>query len=131
MELIKVKNNNHNLNFLQRFNVVVGDITILVDRMTFIDFTLPYTKSSIGMSMRTKPSGNAGMFLKPFLKGLLGLIIGSFIYTTLIVWYLETRSINLNATGAKKVCFGTTLWLMFFTIFFPLSYFFTSLTSIN
>ncbi|KAH7689172.1 Periplasmic binding protein-like II protein [Dioscorea alata] len=106
---------------LKRFDVAVGDITILADRMPFVDFTLPFTESSIGMLVRTKTGGNAWMVLKPFSKGLLGLIVASFIYTTLIVWYLETRSINLNSTGAKKVRFGTTLWLMFSTIFFNLS----------
>ncbi|KAM0946125.1 putative periplasmic binding protein-like I [Dioscorea sansibarensis] len=104
----------------KKFDVAVGDITILAERMRIVDFTIPYTESRLGMMVPTKPSGNAWVLLKPFSKGLLGLIVVSFIYTTLIVWYLETQSINLNSSGAEKIRFGTTLWLMFSTIFFPL-----------
>ncbi|KAJ0971836.1 hypothetical protein J5N97_019795 [Dioscorea zingiberensis] len=104
---------------LKRFDIAVGDITILASRVRLVDFTLPYTESSLGMLVQTQPNGNAWIFLKPFSKEVLGLIALSFIYTTLIVWHLEKER-NSNFAGTWRSQFGTALWLMFSTIFFPL-----------
>ncbi|PQM41927.1 glutamate receptor 2.7 [Prunus yedoensis var. nudiflora] len=59
--------------YLEKFDAVVGDITITANRSLYVDFTMPYTESSVVMVVPIVDSGskNAWVFLKPFDLGLM------------------------------------------------------------
>ncbi|KAJ0090984.1 hypothetical protein Patl1_12655 [Pistacia atlantica] len=57
---------------LGKFDVVVGDTTIVANRSRFVDFTLPYIESGVSMIVPIKDSDkkNAWVFLKPLTRDL-------------------------------------------------------------
>ena len=104
---------------LQRFDAVVGDVTIIANRSSYVDFTLPYSESGIRMVVLTKRDerDNMWIFLKP-LSLELWLTTGiAFIFTGLVVWVLEHRE-NKVFRGKPVQQLGTTLWFSFSTLFF-------------
>ncbi|MCL7050991.1 hypothetical protein MKW94_015226 [Papaver nudicaule] len=52
---------------LQKYDGVVGDVTILPNRSLYVDFTLPYTETGVSMIVRIKDDEkkNPWVFLKP------------------------------------------------------------------
>ena len=42
------------VNYAQKFDAVVGDITIVAHRSTYVDFTQPYTESGVSMIVPIK-----------------------------------------------------------------------------
>ncbi|XLT45211.1 hypothetical protein HN873_037815 [Arachis hypogaea] len=52
----------------QKYDVMVGDITILAKRSKFVDFTLPYTESGVQMVVAARQGREQSMwtFVKPF-----------------------------------------------------------------
>ncbi|KAJ0985058.1 hypothetical protein J5N97_003414 [Dioscorea zingiberensis] len=52
--------------FLQRYDAVVGDTTIIANRSLYVDFTLPYTESGVSMIVPIKEDKrNMWIFLEP------------------------------------------------------------------
>ncbi|KAF9662671.1 hypothetical protein SADUNF_Sadunf18G0078600 [Salix dunnii] len=103
---------------LKRFDAVVGDVTIIANRSSYVDFTLPYSESGITMVVLTKRDerDNMWIFLKP-LSLELWLTTGiAFIFTGLVVWVLEHRE-NKVFRGKPVQQLGTTLWFSFSTLF--------------
>lgn len=82
---------------LQRYDIAIGDITIIYNRSLYVDFTIPYTESGVGMIVPVKEKVNNNMwtFLKPLSKGMLFGSIIIIIYTALVIWLLE----HLNGNG--------------------------------
>jgi ionotropic glutamate receptor len=118
------KINLYSLIVLQNFDAVVGDITIIANRSTYVDFTLPFSESGITMVVLTKRDERENMwiFLKP-LSLELWLTTGiAFILTALVVWVLEHRE-NKVFRGKPAQQLGTTLWFSFSTLFFAHSNF--------
>lgn len=104
---------------LKNFDAAVGDITIIANRSTNVDFTLPFSESGIRMVVLTKRDERENMwiFLKP-LRPELWLTTGiAFIFTGLVVWVLEHRE-NKVFRGKPAQQLGTTLWFSFSTLFF-------------
>ncbi|PNS93601.2 hypothetical protein POPTR_018G096500v4 [Populus trichocarpa] len=104
---------------LKNFDAAVGDITIIANRSTYVDFTLPFSESGITMVVLTKRDERENMwiFLKP-LSLELWLTTGiAFILTGLVVWVLEHRE-NKVFRGKPAQQLGTTLWFSFSTLFF-------------
>ncbi|KAJ7979520.1 Glutamate receptor [Quillaja saponaria] len=104
---------------LQKFDVVVGDTTIIANRSSYVDFTLPYTESGVSMVVKIKDDERKNMwiFLKP-LSWDLWLTNGcAIVLTGVVVWFLEHR-VNTDFRGPPKQQVGTIFWFSFSTLFF-------------
>ncbi|XP_059638937.1 glutamate receptor 2.9-like [Cornus florida] len=104
------------------FDAAVGDITIIAKRWSLVEFTEPFMESGLSMVVPVKPEASkAWLFLKPFTMEMwvaTGII---FIYTMLVVWFLEQRS-NPEFSGPWKEQLGNVLWFTFSTLFFKSIY---------
>ncbi|KAF1872869.1 hypothetical protein Lal_00015971 [Lupinus albus] len=98
------------------FEAVVGDITLLAERLQYVDFTVPYAESGLSMITTQKYENSALMFLKPFSGKMWAVTGGIFIYTVIVVWYLERESKEFD--GNWKSQLGTALSFTFFSLFF-------------
>lgn len=104
------------------YDAAVGDITILANRTTLVDFTQPYAATGLSMIVPVKRESSAWLFLKPFTTKM-WLVTGSIlIYTMFIVWFLEHQS-NPDFRGPWNNQIGTALWFTFSSIFFAHSKF--------
>lgn len=93
------------------YDAVVGDMTIIEERLPYVDFTVPYAESGLSMVVPMKPGESAWMFMKPLTLEL-WLVTGAIlIYTMLVVWYLE-REPN------PEFQLSTALWFTFSSLFF-------------
>ncbi|KAH7858037.1 hypothetical protein Vadar_019379 [Vaccinium darrowii] len=104
---------------LGNYDAVVGDVTILENRTTFADFTLPFTESSVAMIVRIEDDErkNAWIFMKP-LKMDLWLTTGAFfVFTGFVVWVLEHR-VNQEFRGPPHKQVGMIFWFSFSTLVF-------------
>ena len=63
------------------YDAVIGDMTILADRLQYVDFTLPYAESGLAMIVPTKPEGSRLMFSKPFTRDMWLVTAAIMIYT--------------------------------------------------
>ncbi|XP_061374921.1 glutamate receptor 2.7-like isoform X2 [Gastrolobium bilobum] len=88
--------------------------TIIANRSTYIDFTLPYTESGVTMVVPVKANKkkNAWAFLKPLTWELWVTTACSFVFIAFVVWVLEHR-INNSFRGPPSNQIGTSLWFSF------------------
>ncbi|XP_072977011.1 glutamate receptor 2.7-like [Typha angustifolia] len=102
--------------YLQKYDAVIGDITIRYNRTSYVDFTLPYTESGISMLVPVKNSinKNAWIFLKPLTANLWYGSFAFFIYTGFVVWVMEHR-INTDFRGPFPHQLGTMFYFSFST----------------
>ncbi|KAG2663781.1 hypothetical protein I3760_16G049100 [Carya illinoinensis] len=105
--------------FLQNFDAVVGDTTILANRSKFVDFTLPFTESGVSMvvPLRDNRRKNAWVFLKPLSWDLWMTSGCFFVFIGFVVWLLEHR-VNEDFRGRCSHQIGTSLWYAFSTMVF-------------
>ncbi|CAK9134934.1 unnamed protein product [Ilex paraguariensis] len=104
--------------YLQKYDGVVGDITIMANRYQYVDFTIPFTDVGVGLIAR-KPMDNKNMwiFLKP-LDGKLWLATAAcFILTGFVVWVIE-HPINEEFQGSLAQQIGTVCWFSFSALVF-------------
>ncbi|KAJ6795869.1 glutamate receptor 2.7-like [Iris pallida] len=105
--------------YLQNFDAVVGDITIIANRSLYVDFTLPYTESGVSMLVPVidKRHKHAWAFLEPLTPDL-WLASGAFIiFTGFVVWVLEHR-VNEEFRGTPSNQLGTVFYFSFSTLVF-------------
>ncbi|KAI3987271.1 hypothetical protein MKX01_031755 [Papaver californicum] len=104
---------------LQKFDGVVGDVTIMPNRSLYLDFTLPYTESGISMIVRIKDDEKKDpwVFLKPLSLGLWLSALGAFTFTGCVIWVLEHR-INRNFRGSFGKQLVMIFWFGFSTVVF-------------
>ncbi|CAH1454009.1 unnamed protein product [Lactuca virosa] len=104
--------------FLEKFDMVVGDVTILSNRSNYVEFTLPYSESGVSMLVPAKiDSKNFWIFMRPLEMKLWITIGGFFIYTGFVVWVLEHR-VNQEFRGPPHQQFGMIFWFSFSTLVF-------------
>ncbi|KAM7480993.1 hypothetical protein LguiB_005576 [Lonicera macranthoides] len=105
--------------FLGNFDAVVGDVTIRANRSLYVDFTLPFTESSINMivPVKDKKTKNAWVFLKPLTWDLWVTSFCFFIFIGLVIWILE-HGINEDFNGTLPQQLGTSFWFSFSTMIF-------------
>ncbi|PIA37059.1 hypothetical protein AQUCO_03100071v1 [Aquilegia coerulea] len=104
---------------IQKYDGVVGDVTIVAERSLLVDFTLPFTDSGVSMVVPIKNDRrkNAWIFLKP-LTGDLWLTTGAFfILTGFVVWVLEHR-VNGEFRGKPMEQVGIIFFFSFSTLVF-------------
>ncbi|KAG2635161.1 hypothetical protein PVAP13_2NG336147 [Panicum virgatum] len=87
--------------YLQRYDIAIGDITIIYNRTPYVDFTIPYTESGVGMIVPVKETvkKNMWIFTKPLSKGMWFGSIMFTMYTTIVVWMLEHLNGNTHLDG--------------------------------
>ncbi|KAF5729150.1 glutamate receptor 2.7-like [Tripterygium wilfordii] len=101
----------------KKYDAAVGDITILANRSLIVEFTQPYMESGLSMIVPAEVESN-WIFLKPFSLEMWLMTAGIFIYTTLIVWFLEARSNEEEYGRTRKNQISTALWFTSSTLFF-------------
>ncbi|MED6195810.1 hypothetical protein PIB30_041525 [Stylosanthes scabra] len=99
------------------YDAVVGDITILEERLPYVDFTVPYAESGLSMLVPAKSEESAWMFTKPFTWQLWTVTGAILIYTMVVVWLLEKEP-NPEFHGNWKSQISTALWFTFSSLFF-------------
>lgn len=101
---------------LQVYDAAIGDITIRYSRISYVDFTLPYTESGVAMIVPVKDDRdkNTWVFLKPLTTDLWFGSIAFFIYTAIVIWLLERRINNAELTGSFFRQLGIAIYFSFF-----------------
>ncbi|KAL4275020.1 hypothetical protein HN51_057902 [Arachis hypogaea] len=99
------------------YDAVVGDITILEERLPYVDFTVPYAESGLSMLVPAKSDESAWLFTKPFTWQLWTVTGAILIYTMLVVWLLEKEP-NPEFHGNWKNQISTALWFTISSLFF-------------
>ncbi|CAB4262219.1 unnamed protein product [Prunus armeniaca] len=102
--------------FREKFDAVVGDTTIVGNRTSYVDFTLPYFESGIRMVVKVKDNERKNIWI--FLKPLWLTSAGAFIFTGIVIWILEHRINTEFGDGSRKQQLATTLWFSFSTLVF-------------
>ncbi|XP_018462181.1 glutamate receptor 2.8-like [Raphanus sativus] len=102
-----------------KWDVVVGDITIIANRSSYVDFTLPYTESGVSMivPLRDNKNKNAWVFLKPWSLDLWITTVCFFILIGFVVWLFEHR-VNTDFRGPPHHQIGTSVCFSFSTMVF-------------
>ncbi|PIN07668.1 Glutamate-gated kainate-type ion channel receptor subunit GluR5 [Handroanthus impetiginosus] len=105
--------------FLEKYDVVVGDVTISANRSKYVDFTFPYAESGVSTIVPIKDNErkNAWIFMKPLTMGLWLTIGAFFVYTGFVVWVLEHR-VNKEFRGPPHQQLGLIFWFSFSTLVF-------------
>lgn len=103
----------------KKYDAVVGDVTITASRADYVDFTMPYAVSgvSILVPMKDVRSTSAWIFLKPLKKDLWIASALFFVFTAVVIWFLEHR-INEEFRGPPSHQFGTVFYFTFSTLVF-------------
>ncbi len=111
---------------MQKFDAVVGDTTIVANRSSYVDFTLPYSESGVSMVvlMKDNEKKNMWIFLKPLswdlwlAIGVVSILIG------LVTWVLE-HHVNIKFRGPPDQQIGTIFLFSFATFTSSYSKFFS------
>ncbi|XP_077228734.1 glutamate receptor 3.3-like [Tasmannia lanceolata] len=101
--------------YYKTFDAVVGDTTILTERSRYVEFSQSYAESGLGMlvAVKEEASRNTWLFIRPFTKSM-WIVTGTiFIYTGLVVWFLEHPR-NPDFRGPWWSQLGTMLSTLFF-----------------
>lgn len=102
---------------MKTYDAVVGDVTILAERLDYVDFSVPFAESGLSMVVTEKSQESAWMFMKPFTWQVWVVTAAILIYTMFVVWYLE-RGPNSEFHGNWKSQISTALWFTFCSLFF-------------
>ncbi|KAF7018440.1 unnamed protein product [Triticum aestivum] len=103
----------------QKFDLVVGDVTVTASRMAEVDFTMPFTESgwSMVVAAQEDTGSNMWVFVRPLSTGLWLASLGFFCFTGFVVWVIEHR-INPEFRGTPCQQFGLIFYFAFSTLTF-------------
>ncbi|XP_068649182.1 glutamate receptor 2.1-like [Aristolochia californica] len=104
--------------FLKRYDVVVGDTTIIPNRSNYVDFSQPFTDSGISMIVPVVDADatkKIWWFLAPLSMELWFASAGMSVVKGVLIWFFE-RSTNEEFQGTKPEQVGKILYFSF-TIF--------------
>lgn len=89
---------------LKKYDAMVGDTTITINRSSYVDFTLPYTESGVQMVVPMKKNWNSSLwvFLKPIEPILWAAFLSVFIFTGFVIWLVEHKESRDFGGGAGK-----------------------------
>ncbi|PON57403.1 Ionotropic glutamate receptor [Trema orientale] len=93
------------------YDAIVGDVTILAERLNYAEFTQPYTESGLSLVV-PKPQESALIFMKPFTWEMWVATGAILVYTMFIVWFLE------HEKNVEFKQFGTSLFFTISSLFF-------------
>ncbi|GLT49418.1 hypothetical protein SLA2020_229740, partial [Shorea laevis] len=105
--------------FYGNYDAVVGDVSIVANRSSYVDFTLPFIESGVVMvvPIRKDPNKNAWVFLKPLTWDLWVTSGCFFVFIAFVIWVLEHR-VNEDFRGPLLYHIGTSYWFSFATMTF-------------
>ncbi|KAJ4709400.1 Glutamate receptor [Melia azedarach] len=105
----------------KELNAVVGDITILANRIDFVDFTLPYTESGLTMLVPAKHDNlkNMWIFLKPWTWDLWLTAFSACIVIAVVTRIMEHRTGNSDYRGSPRRQLGLILMFPFCAMVIP------------
>ncbi|CAN7013645.1 unnamed protein product [Brassica oleracea var. botrytis] len=100
--------------YLEKYDAVVGDTTISANRSKYVEFSLSYTPSGVGLVVPVKDNvkRSSAIFLMPLTWGLWLLSLLSFFIIAIVVWVLEHR-LNPEFDGPGNYQISTILWFSF------------------
>ncbi|KAI5077416.1 hypothetical protein GOP47_0007240 [Adiantum capillus-veneris] len=103
----------------QKYDAIVGDVSILAERLKIVDFTQPYIESGLVVlvPVKDKKENNPWAFLRPFTSVMWFTVLVSFLFTGTVIWILEHK-VNEEFRGPPKAQFITVLTFIFSTLFF-------------
>ncbi|KAF3778140.1 Glutamate receptor 2-7 [Nymphaea thermarum] len=105
--------------YLQKYDAVVGDTTIIANRSKYVDFTLPYLESGVSMIVPVQPrDDNAWVFLKPMTWPLWLTTGAFFVFTGIVVWILERGNSGSEFQGPPSEQTGKVFYFIFSTLVF-------------
>ena len=91
----------------QKYDAMVADTTIILNRSMLVDFTLPYTESGVQMivPMRETWSKSLWVLMKPIEPRLWVAILVVFLFTGLVIWLVEHKESRYfgGSTGKQLV----------------------------
>ncbi|KAK4257639.1 hypothetical protein QN277_007202 [Acacia crassicarpa] len=89
----------------EKYDAVVGDVTILANRLDDADFTVPYTHSNVKMlvKIRHDPRLNMWIFLRPFSWSLWLCVAINSIFIGAIILFME-RNVQRDSTLENSPC---------------------------
>ncbi|XBH89408.1 hypothetical protein VPH35_081315 [Triticum aestivum] len=102
--------------YLQEYDIAVADITIRYNGSLYVDFTVPYTESGVGMIVPVKENvmKDVWLFLKPLSTEMWFGSIVLFMYTGVVVWLLEYLNGNEHVHGPFSLKqLATTIFSIF------------------
>ncbi|KAF8391512.1 hypothetical protein HHK36_023817 [Tetracentron sinense] len=101
-----------------KFDAVVGDITIVTSRTKVVDFTQPYIESGLVIVAPVKEvNSSAWAFLKPFTLPMWCVTGAFFLFVGAVIWILEHPK-NTEFRGPPRQQIVTVFWFSFSTMFF-------------
>ncbi|WOK94367.1 glutamate receptor 2.8-like [Canna indica] len=105
---------------MQEYDAVVGDVTIIANRSLYVDFTLPFTESGVSMivPIKDKLRKDAWAFMKPLTPNLWFSSGAFFIFTGVVVWFLEHGINDEFNVGGPMHQIGTVFYFSFSTLVF-------------
>lgn len=105
---------------MQKYDAVVGDVTIRANRSQYVDFTLPFTESGVSMVVPIKDwrRKDASAFMKPLTPNLWIASGAFFVFTGCVVWLLEHRINDEFNSGQASDQIGKVFYFSFSTIVF-------------
>ncbi|CAH8274685.1 unnamed protein product [Arabidopsis lyrata] len=100
--------------YLGKYDAVVADTTISANRSMYVDFSLPYTPSGVGLVVPVKDSvrRSSTIFLMPLTLALWLISLLSFFIIGLVVWVVEHR-VNPDFGGPGQYQISTIFWFAF------------------
>ncbi|XP_066396222.1 glutamate receptor 2.8-like [Miscanthus floridulus] len=78
---------------LKKYDAMVGDTTIIINRSLYVDFTLPYTESGVQMvvPMNKNWSTSLWVFLKPIEQMLWVAFLVVFVFMGFVIWLVAHK----------------------------------------
>nr|KYP40376.1 Glutamate receptor 3.2 [Cajanus cajan] len=103
---------------MQKYDAVVGDVSIVSARYEYASFTQPYTDTGLVMivPVKSKTRNRTWLFLKPFTMHMWILILVIIFYNGFVVWLIE-RNHCPELKGPILHQTTTVLWLAFCSMF--------------
>ncbi|KAK3039923.1 hypothetical protein RJ639_027758 [Escallonia herrerae] len=101
------------------FDAVVGDDTVLANRSLYVEFTQPFAESGLTMLVPVKSEAHkAWMFFKPLSLEMWVVTYAILCCTMFVVWFFEHQTKNPEFEGPWKDQLATSLWFIFFSLFY-------------
>ncbi|TKY48746.1 Glutamate receptor 3.7 [Spatholobus suberectus] len=98
------------------YDAVVGDVAIVTNRTRIVDFSQPFTSSSLVIVAPINKARSTWVFLKPFTADMWCVTAASFIVIGVVIWILEHR-VNNDFRGPPKKQIVTMLMFSLSTLF--------------
>ncbi|KAL7599491.1 hypothetical protein Lser_V15G25076 [Lactuca serriola] len=104
--------------YLKKFDVIVGDVSVVSRRYKYAEFTHPYTETGLVMIVPVTSYHGQWLFVKPFTLSMWALTILINIYNAFVIWLIEhknTPELGGSALNRTGILLSLAFTRMFFT----------------